>query len=81
MGYTPDSLPHIGAIPGRPDQFIMAGFNGAGMLHIFLSGKGIAQMLLNNIQFEETGIPSIFKTTQTRLSNKEKVKGYFDAAA
>ncbi|KAL6821494.1 FAD dependent oxidoreductase [Trichoderma camerunense] len=77
MGCTPDSLPHIGAIPGRPDQFIMAGFNGAGMLHIFLSGRGMAKMLLDDIPFEETGIPSIFKTTQKRLNDTRKVKGYF----
>ncbi|KAL7905190.1 FAD dependent oxidoreductase [Trichoderma velutinum] len=78
MGYTPDALPHIGAIPGRPDQFIMAGFNGAGMLHIFLSGKGIAQMLSNNVQFEETQIPRIFKTTQERLDDNKRVQSYIN---
>ncbi|KAL4794091.1 FAD dependent oxidoreductase [Aspergillus venezuelensis] len=70
MGYTTDSLPHVGSVPSKPGQFIVAGFNGHGMPQIFLSAKGVAQMILNGAEFEQTGVPKIFKTTQARLDNK-----------
>ncbi|KAL4780066.1 FAD dependent oxidoreductase-domain-containing protein [Aspergillus varians] len=71
MGYTTDSLPHVGHVPGKPGQFIVAGFNGHGMPQVFLSAKGVAQMVLTGAEFEETGVPRVFKTTQARLDNKE----------
>ncbi|KIA76009.1 hypothetical protein HK57_00626 [Aspergillus ustus] len=70
MGYTSDDLPHVGHVPGKPGQLVIAGFNGHGMPQIFLSAKGVAQMILKGTDFEETGIPRIFKTTQARLDNK-----------
>jgi hypothetical protein len=70
MGYTSDDLPHVGNIPGKPGQLVIAGFNGHGMPQIFLSAKGVAKMILKGAEFEETGIPRIFKTTQKRLDNK-----------
>ncbi|KAL4926209.1 NAD(P)/FAD-dependent oxidoreductase [Aspergillus undulatus] len=70
MGYTTDSLPHVGHVPGKPGQLIVAGFNGHGMPQIFLSAKGIAQMILTGAEFEDTGVPRIFKTTQVRLDDK-----------
>jgi hypothetical protein len=71
MGYTTDSLPHVGRVPCKEGQFVIAGFNGHGMPQIFLSAKGIAQMMLNGVEFEETGIPSVFKTTQARLDSTQ----------
>ncbi|OJJ05983.1 hypothetical protein ASPVEDRAFT_309418 [Aspergillus versicolor CBS 583.65] len=71
MGYTTDSLPHVGQVPAKPGQFVVAGFNGHGMPQVFLSAKGVAQMILNGVEFEQTGIPRIFKTTQERLDSKE----------
>jgi glycine/D-amino acid oxidase-like deaminating enzyme len=72
MGSTADSLPHVGEVPGKPGQFILAGFNGRGMLHTFLCGKGIARMVRDRVAFEESGIPRIFKTTWKRLESKEQ---------
>ncbi|KAG0652384.1 Gamma-glutamylputrescine oxidoreductase [Hyphodiscus hymeniophilus] len=69
-GCTPDSLPHIGSLPNKSSQFVLAGFNGHGMPVIFLAAKGIAQMIKNGITFEETGMPHVFKTTQQRLDQK-----------
>lgn len=66
MGYTPDGYPLIGAIPDRQNQFIMAGFNGAGMLNIFLSSKGLVK-LMEGHSFAETGIPRIYEITHNRL--------------
>lgn len=71
MGYTTDSLPHVGKVPGKPGQFVIAGFNGHGMPQIFLSAKGVAQMILKGVDFEQTGVPRIFKTAQERLDNTE----------
>ncbi|EEA19405.1 hypothetical protein TMatcc_009538 [Talaromyces marneffei ATCC 18224] len=67
MGYSSDSAPHIGPIPSRDNQFIAAGFNGHGMPVIFLSTKGLADMILHNAPFEQSGIPRIFKTSSDRL--------------
>lgn len=70
MGYTSDLMPHIGAVPSKPGQFVCAGFNGHGMPLILLSTKGVAKMIREDCSFEETGIPMAFKTTEERLASK-----------
>ncbi|KGO57768.1 FAD dependent oxidoreductase [Penicillium expansum] len=67
MGYSKDSLPHIGGIPGKPGQFIAAGFHGHGMPVAFLSGKAVADMAQNSVAFEDTGLPRLYKTSLARL--------------
>ena len=74
MGFTGDSLPHVGHVPDRPGQLIIAGFNGHGMPQAFLAGKELADMIVKGISFEETATPKVFKTTAERL-RKEKGKG------
>ncbi|KFY78227.1 hypothetical protein V499_02543 [Pseudogymnoascus sp. VKM F-103] len=69
MGYSADSLPHIGQVPGRPGQFIIAGFTGHGMPQAYLSGKGVAAMVSEGIPFAESGIPRLFETTQARIEH------------
>jgi hypothetical protein len=69
MGYSTDTMPHVGAIPDRQDQFILAGFTGNGMPLAFLCARGVASMVLEGNSFESTGIPSVFQTTQERLDN------------
>jgi glycine/D-amino acid oxidase-like deaminating enzyme len=69
MGYSADSLPHIGQVPGRPGQFIIAGFTGHGMPQAYLSGKGVAAMVSEGIPFAESGIPRLFETTQARVEH------------
>ncbi|KAJ5502105.1 FAD dependent oxidoreductase superfamily [Penicillium fimorum] len=71
MGYSWDSQPHVGPIPGEEDQYVLAGFNGHGMPLVFLSALGVAKMIRNGIEFEEAGIPRLFQSTKERL---EKVK-------
>lgn len=68
MGVTPDQMPHVGLIPGTTNQYILAGFNGAGMTMIFTTAKEIAGMVLSGKPFEQTNIPGVFKTTEERLS-------------
>ncbi|CAD0100663.1 unnamed protein product [Aureobasidium mustum] len=67
MGYTSDTNPHIGEVPGKPGQYILGGFNGHGMPVIWLSAEGLADMLHTGKKFEETKVPRAFKTTQERI--------------
>lgn len=71
MGYSSDGCPFIGAVPGRQNQFIAAGFTGHGMPQIFLATKGLAAMALDDVDFKSTGIPSIYKVTKQRLESKQ----------
>ncbi|KAH7321791.1 hypothetical protein BKA65DRAFT_482231 [Rhexocercosporidium sp. MPI-PUGE-AT-0058] len=64
IGHTADGLPHCGKIPDHDYHYILVGHNGGGMALIFLTAKGIAKMIS---QFEESGIPNFFKTTEERL--------------
>jgi glycine/D-amino acid oxidase-like deaminating enzyme len=73
IGYTADSWPHCGQVPGQDNHFVLAGYNGAGMPIIFLTAKGIAKMIKESTPFEQSGIPRIFKTTEARL--KQNVSG------
>ncbi|KUJ17115.1 FAD dependent oxidoreductase [Mollisia scopiformis] len=70
QGHTPDSLPHIGAVPGKEGQFIIAGFNGHGMPVIHLSSKGLVEMIVEGKKFEETRIPKLYEATKERLGVK-----------
>ena len=70
MGETPDALPHLGLVPGATNQWILAGFNGAGMTMIFTASRGIAGMVLDGVDYEETGLPRLFKSTAERLAIK-----------
>jgi len=67
LGITVDEAPHCGKVPGRDNHFILADYNGGGMSQIFLIAKGIAKMIREDCEFEESGIPRIFKTTAKRL--------------
>lgn len=77
MGYSFDTAPHIGPVPSRPGQFIIAGFNGHGMPVIWLSAKGLAEMILadrkgQKVAFKETGLPRLFETSQLRIDRSRK---------
>ncbi|KAJ5919566.1 hypothetical protein N7454_009401 [Penicillium verhagenii] len=67
MGETPDALPHVGLVPGARSQWILAGFNGAGMTMIFTTARAIAKMVLHEVVYEDTDLPRLFKTTSDRL--------------
>ena len=78
MGYSSDFVPHLGQVPGKPGQFITAAFSGHGMPQILLASKGIAKMVTHGISYEETGLPSVFKTTNERLdTNKSALEDGF----
>ncbi|RSL76194.1 hypothetical protein CEP51_010188 [Fusarium floridanum] len=73
MGYSGDFMPHVGEIPDKPGQFIIAGFTGHGMPQILLSSKGMAAMVRDGAAFENSGLPRIFKTTKARISSKRNL--------
>lgn len=73
MASTPDVLPHVGRIPGSQNQWILAGFNGAGMLQIFTLTQAIAKMVTEEVEYEGTGLPELFKATNTRLAVRHQI--------
>jgi hypothetical protein len=64
-------MPHIGEVPDKPGQFIIAAFTGYGMPKILLCGKGLATIITEGASFEKTGLPQIFKTTKERIECKQ----------
>lgn len=71
MGYSTDESPFVGALPDRPNQFVIAGFTGHGMPQVFLSAKGIAAMVVEGVDFKSTGIPRIYQVTKERLASEK----------
>jgi glycine/D-amino acid oxidase-like deaminating enzyme len=68
MGYTTDGMPHVGEVPGQEGkQWLLAGFNGGGNALIWLTAKGLADMVVNGTAFEDTDVPILFKTSKERL--------------
>lgn len=70
MGYSSDWSPHIGQIPNKPGQYILAGFTGHGMPQVFLSAKGVASMIIDGKDFKDSGVPRLWQTSQSRLDSK-----------
>jgi glycine/D-amino acid oxidase-like deaminating enzyme len=62
MCETKDGLPLVGQLPDRPNEYIMAGFNGYGISHAFLSSVIMRDLLLKG----KTDIPgaSLFFPTR-----------------
>ncbi|KAI1148907.1 FAD dependent oxidoreductase [Nemania diffusa] len=79
MGYSTDSLPHVGKVPGREGVFVIAGFHGHGMPVIYLAAKGIAAMVTQGTEYDKTGLPSLYKTSKERLASERNdiVKGRY----
>jgi len=46
MCLTDDRLPLVGEIPGRDNEFIVAGFNGYGLSHAFMAGQIVRDKIL-----------------------------------
>ncbi|KAL6229147.1 FAD dependent oxidoreductase-domain-containing protein [Aspergillus navahoensis] len=72
MGYSSDSLPHIGRVPGEENQWILAGFTGHGMPQVFLAAEGVARMVIHRLGYTETGLPRLFETSKQRLEGKRR---------
>ncbi|KAB8264075.1 phosphoenolpyruvate phosphomutase-domain-containing protein [Aspergillus pseudonomiae] len=69
MGYSYDTSPHVGEVPGKPGQYICAGFDGHGMPVIFLSAKGLTDMIHHGKSFEDVHLPRLYNSTAVRITN------------
>ncbi|MGE0142046.1 MAG: NAD(P)/FAD-dependent oxidoreductase [Planctomycetota bacterium] len=47
MAGTSDGLPLLGALPGRPGEFALLGFNGYGLSFAFLAGHSLAEQIVD----------------------------------
>ena len=52
MGFSPDRLPAVGAVPDQPGNFWASGFTGHGMSYGFRMGKLLAALVLGDTQPE-----------------------------
>ncbi|KAF7197943.1 Gamma-glutamylputrescine oxidoreductase [Pseudocercospora fuligena] len=73
MGYSSDGFPFVGDVPGKPGAYVCAGFSGHGMPQIFLSGKAIAEMVLDDRKADEVDLPRLYRVSQARLDAKGDV--------
>ncbi|KAH9908420.1 FAD dependent oxidoreductase [Xylariomycetidae sp. FL2044] len=74
MGYSSDSSPWVGPLPGRRNQYILAGFSGHGMPQAFLTAKGVAAMVVDDeVGFEDSGVPRVWEVTRSRLESTRNV--------
>ncbi|KAJ6516668.1 DAO-domain-containing protein [Mycena vitilis] len=66
IGLSADGLPFIGEVPGRPGQWICAGFHGHGMAHIFTCAPGLVTLMQGGT-WADTGLPECLELTPERL--------------
>ncbi|KAF2019915.1 FAD dependent oxidoreductase [Aaosphaeria arxii CBS 175.79] len=71
MGYSSDFIPHLGEVPDKPGQFIIAGFSGHGMPEILGSSKAVAALVRDGTPIEKSGVPAILKTSKERVIRKD----------
>lgn len=64
MGFTADDNPMIGELPGRPGEYISAGYTGHGMPVAIAAGKAIAEQISGSAQ---TPIPKPFRPERFSL--------------
>ncbi|WWC99984.1 hypothetical protein V866_006893 [Kwoniella sp. B9012] len=61
-----DQVPFIGAVPGKPGQWMCCGHNGHGMARIFTAAPALAK-LVQGATWDETGLPECFEVSNERL--------------
>lgn len=68
--HSVDYLPIVGAVPGRPNIYIAAGYNGRGMALIHSVTRGLAQQLKSG-QWDNR-VPRTFEVTAERLQRAKE---------
>lgn len=66
LGYSDDSLPYVGELPGDKNKFIIAGFHGHGMPRVLLCAKALANFIKGDKG--PMAIPQSFKITPERMT-------------
>ncbi|KAH9837402.1 FAD dependent oxidoreductase [Teratosphaeria destructans] len=74
IALTPDGVPFVGEIPGKPGQWACVGHNGHGMARTFSLAPGLAR-LIAGCPWEITGIPEAFQLTGERLEKLRRQEG------
>ncbi|WVQ72711.1 hypothetical protein IAR50_002271 [Cryptococcus sp. DSM 104548] len=72
IGRSADHLPFIGAVPGKPGQYMSCGHNGHGMARTFTCSRGLAQ-IIQGAAWRDTGLPESFEVSQERLDKLRKM--------
>ncbi|GBE83026.1 DAO-domain-containing protein [Sparassis crispa] len=67
IGRSADGVPYVGAVPGKPGQWIIGGHNGHGMARIFTAAPGLVKLIQGGI-WSDTGLPECFEVTAERLA-------------
>jgi len=62
LGFTTDGKPLVGALPGRPNVLVGAGFCGHGMPQCFGVGKGLALMLEGSAEQQAEQVHPFLRT-------------------
>lgn len=72
LGYTDDSLPYVGEVPGDANKYAIAGFHGHGMPRVLLCAKALARFINGGAASSaELDVPSAFKITRERMTATE----------
>jgi glycine/D-amino acid oxidase-like deaminating enzyme len=48
VGYSDDSLPYVGEVPGRPGLHVAGGYSGLGNVPGFMCGRDLADAIAGN---------------------------------
>ena len=71
MGYSADGYPLVGQVPGKPNLYISASFQGLGMVLCFDSAKALIDIMSEE---DEKALyawfPKVFRTTDSRMKYK-----------
>lgn len=70
IAMTPDSVPLVGEVEGKPGQFICAGFNGHGMARIWTCSPGLVDLILDGSW--PTRVPECFQYSKDRIERAAK---------
>ena len=73
MGWSKDSFPFVGPIPGLKNQYCLIGYTGHGMPRAFLSGRAVAKYIANESESQclDLETPLLFRITKERLERLE----------
>ncbi|KZV92666.1 DAO-domain-containing protein [Exidia glandulosa HHB12029] len=74
VGSTAEGVPFIGEVPGKPGQWICAGWSGHGMSRIWTGAPGVVT-LMNGGSWADTGLPECFELTAERLARSQEIAG------
>lgn len=66
IAVTPDAVPFVGAVPGKPGQYAALGYNGHGMARIFLCAPVLAEFMRTGEW--DPAMPASFRLTPERVA-------------